>query len=52
MNDLDKLAPQLLAFLKGNPGMTWVLYGDEATGDYTGRRECATVRSTLSARIS
>jgi serine phosphatase RsbU (regulator of sigma subunit) len=35
MDDLDRLAPQLLAFLKGNPGMTWVLYGDES-GDYTG----------------
>ena len=35
MDDLDKLAPQLLAFLQGNPGMTWVLYGDES-GDYTG----------------
>jgi serine phosphatase RsbU (regulator of sigma subunit) len=36
VDDLDKLAPQLLAFLKGNPGMTWVLYGDEQSGDYTG----------------
>lgn len=35
LNDLDKLALQLLAFLKANPGMTWVLYGDES-GDYTG----------------
>ncbi len=35
MDDLDRLAPQLLAFLQGNPGMTWVLYGDES-GDYTG----------------
>lgn len=35
MDDLDKLAPQLLAFLKGNAGMTWVLYGDES-GDYVG----------------
>ncbi len=35
LDDLDRLAPQLLAFLKGNPDMTWVLYGDE-TGDYTG----------------
>src|SRR3954469_6437670 len=35
LDDLDRLAPQLLAFLKGNPGMTWVLYGDES-GDYTG----------------
>src|SRR3954451_19811135 len=35
LDDLDRLSPQLLAFLKGNPGMTWVLYGDES-GDYTG----------------
>ncbi len=35
MDDLDRLALQLLAFLQGNPGMTWVLYGDES-GDYTG----------------
>jgi sigma-B regulation protein RsbU (phosphoserine phosphatase) len=35
MDNLDKLAPQLLAFLRGNAGMTWVLYGDES-GDYTG----------------
>lgn len=35
LDNLDKLAPQLLAFLNGNPGMTWVLYGDES-GDYTG----------------
>ncbi|HVT89168.1 MAG TPA: SpoIIE family protein phosphatase [Tepidisphaeraceae bacterium] len=35
IDDLDKLGPQLLAFLKGNAGMTWVLYGDES-GDYTG----------------
>ena len=35
LDDLDRLAHQLLAFLKGNPGMTWVLYGDES-GDYTG----------------
>jgi phosphoserine phosphatase RsbU/P len=35
IDDLDRLAPQLLAFLQGNPGMTWVLYGDES-GDYTG----------------
>ncbi len=35
IDNLDRLAPQLLAFLKGNAGMTWVLYGDES-GDYTG----------------
>ncbi len=35
VDNLDRLAPQLLAFLKGNPGLTWVLYGDES-GDYTG----------------
>jgi phosphoserine phosphatase RsbU/P len=31
----DLLAPQLLAFLKGNPGLTWVIYADE-TGRYVG----------------
>ena len=35
LDDLDALAPQLLAFLNGNPGMTWVLYGAES-GDYVG----------------
>ena len=35
LDDLDRLSHQLLAFLKGNPGLTWVLYGDES-GDYTG----------------
>jgi phosphoserine phosphatase RsbU/P len=35
LDDLDRLGLQLLAFLKGNPDMTWVLYGDES-GDYTG----------------
>lgn len=34
LDDLDALAPQLLAFLKANPGLTFVLYGDEATGGY------------------
>jgi sigma-B regulation protein RsbU (phosphoserine phosphatase) len=33
LDDMNKLAPQLLAFLKGNPGMTRVLYGDEG-GDH------------------
>jgi serine phosphatase RsbU (regulator of sigma subunit) len=33
LDDMNKLAPQLLAFLKGNPGMTRVLYGDER-GDH------------------
>jgi serine phosphatase RsbU (regulator of sigma subunit) len=32
LDDPDKLAPQLLAFLQGNQGMTRVLYGDEKTG--------------------
>ena len=40
MDDLDRLAPQLLAFLKGNPGMTRVLYGDES-GDHVGATPCA-----------
>jgi serine phosphatase RsbU (regulator of sigma subunit) len=35
LDDLDKLAPQLLAFLRGNPGMTRVLYGDER-GEHVG----------------
>jgi sigma-B regulation protein RsbU (phosphoserine phosphatase) len=35
LDDLDRLAPQLLAFLQGNDGLTWVLYGDES-GDYVG----------------
>jgi serine phosphatase RsbU (regulator of sigma subunit) len=35
LDDLDRLAHQLLAFLKGNPGMTWVLYGSES-GEYVG----------------
>ncbi len=35
LDDPEKLAPQLLAFLKGNAGMTRVLYADES-GRYTG----------------
>jgi sigma-B regulation protein RsbU (phosphoserine phosphatase) len=35
LDDLDRLGPQLLAFLKGNPGMTRVLYGDES-GEHVG----------------
>src|SRR5262249_2572331 len=35
LDNFDALAPQLLAFLKANSGMTWVLYGDES-GDYVG----------------
>jgi serine phosphatase RsbU (regulator of sigma subunit) len=38
LDDLDKLAPQLLAFLKGNPGMTRVLYGDEGGGHVAAAR--------------
>lgn len=30
LDDLDRLARQLLAFVKANPGLTAVLYGDEA----------------------
>src|SRR5207237_4608781 len=30
VDDPDRLAPQLLAVLKANPGFTWVSYGDEA----------------------
>src|SRR5947209_1710659 len=35
LDDSDRLAGQLLAFLKGNPGLSWVSYGDEA-GTFTG----------------
>src|SRR5262245_58645875 len=30
LDDSDRLAPQLLAVLKGTPGISWVSYGDEA----------------------
>ena len=30
LDDSDRLAGQLLAFLEGNPGLSWVSYGDEA----------------------
>jgi serine phosphatase RsbU (regulator of sigma subunit) len=30
LDDPERLAPQLLAFLKGNPGLTRVLYADES----------------------
>ncbi len=32
LDNLDTLAPQLLAFLKGNPGMTRILYANELGG--------------------
>jgi serine phosphatase RsbU (regulator of sigma subunit) len=35
LDDPDQLTPQLLAFFKGNPGLSWVSYGDEA-GTFTG----------------
>jgi phosphoserine phosphatase RsbU/P len=35
LDDSDRLAHQLLAFLEGNPGLSWVSYGDEA-GSFTG----------------
>jgi sigma-B regulation protein RsbU (phosphoserine phosphatase) len=35
IDDPDRLAPQLLAVLKANPGLSWVSYGDEA-GTFTG----------------
>src|SRR3954463_14972227 len=38
LDDLDRLAPQLLAFLRGNAGMTRVLYGDEAGGHVAAAR--------------
>src|SRR6516225_8311656 len=28
LDDPDQLTPQLLAFFKGNPGLSWVSYGD------------------------
>lgn len=38
IDDLDALAPQLLAFLQGNHNLTFVLYGDEKTGGYAAAR--------------
>src|SRR5262249_18774465 len=35
LNDADRLARQLLAFLQSNPGLSWVSYSDEA-GTFTG----------------
>ena len=35
LDDSDKLAPQLLAFLKANKGVSWVSYGDR-DGTFTG----------------
>jgi serine phosphatase RsbU (regulator of sigma subunit) len=35
IDDMERLARQLLIFLKANAATTWVLYGDES-GDYTG----------------
>jgi serine phosphatase RsbU (regulator of sigma subunit) len=35
VDDPDRLAPQLLAVLKANPGLSWVSYGDEH-GTFTG----------------
>src|SRR5262245_17604775 len=35
LNDPDKLTRQLLAFLQGNPGLSWVSYSDE-TGRFMG----------------
>ena len=35
VEDQDRLAPQLLAVLQANPGLSWVSYGDEA-GTFTG----------------
>lgn len=40
LDNLDRLAPQLLAFLQANDGLTWVLYGDES-GDYVGATRLA-----------
>src|SRR5262245_37795172 len=35
VDDPDRLAPQLLAVLKANPGLSWVSYSDER-GTFTG----------------
>jgi serine phosphatase RsbU (regulator of sigma subunit) len=35
VDDPDRLAPQLLAVLKANPGLSWVSYSDES-GSFTG----------------
>lgn len=35
LDEPDRLARQLLAFLQGNPGLSWVSYGNEA-GTFTG----------------
>jgi serine phosphatase RsbU (regulator of sigma subunit) len=35
VEDHDRLAPQLLAVLQANPGLSWVSYGDEG-GTFTG----------------
>src|SRR5262245_42762752 len=35
LDDPDRLAPQLLAVLKANPGLSWVSYSDER-GNFTG----------------
>ena len=35
VDDPDRLAPQLLAVLKANPGLSWVSYSDE-NGTFTG----------------
>ncbi|HEY1859468.1 MAG TPA: cache domain-containing protein, partial [Gemmataceae bacterium] len=35
LDDADRLARQLLAFLQSNPGLSWVSYSDEA-GTFTG----------------
>jgi hypothetical protein len=35
LDDSDRLAGQLLAFLEANPGPSWVSYGDES-GTFTG----------------
>jgi sigma-B regulation protein RsbU (phosphoserine phosphatase) len=35
VDDPDRLAPQLLAVLKANPGLSWVSYSDES-GTFTG----------------
>ncbi|MGH9676661.1 MAG: hypothetical protein ACRD36_06125, partial [Candidatus Acidiferrum sp.] len=54
LDDSDLLAKQLLAFLKGNPGLSWVSFADEKgtfTGVYrTPRNELRTNQSHIESR--
>src|SRR5215468_6033199 len=48
VNDTNRLARQLLAFLQGNPGLSWVSYSDES-GAFTGAT--ARIVSSASGRL-